>query len=136
MFLNFADIRLNLDFEPGSGSDMPALPGIYAEIHWPTRSLRIGESKNMRTRNKAHLRWADKHRAGTHLPKEANRKGPIVDLAKEWGSESLEHYLVSDDPRLIDRELRVECEKRLHEWARSQTLYCDLNRQRSYRTIK
>ncbi len=113
---------------------MPRGPGIYAEIHWPTMSLRIGESKNVHARNRGHINWANKHRSGTHKEKETNRQGIIVELVKEWGSEGLEHFLISDDPRLADRELRVECEKELHEWARSQTTFRDINTQRSYRT--
>jgi hypothetical protein len=132
--LEYQGIFLNLDFQPGQGGEMPAGPGIYAEIHWPTRSIRIGESKNVRARNRAHIRWADKHQAGSHSPKEANRRGIIVELVKEWGSEGLEHFLISGDPRLADRELRVACEKRLHEWARQQTVFRDINTQRGYRT--
>ncbi|WP_170399034.1 hypothetical protein [Ruegeria arenilitoris] len=131
----YRGIKFNLSFERGCGGEMPAGPGIYAEVHWPTMNIRIGESKNVRSRNRGHIRWADKHKAGTHKPEEANRKGPIVDLVKEWGSEGLEHFLISGDPRLSDRELRVECEKQLHEWARTQTIFVNMNRQRSYRTV-
>lgn len=135
--MEFQGIELNLDFRPGEGSvaNMPTGHGIYAEIHWPTRSIRIGESKAVRARNRSHIRWADKHRNGTHPPKEANRRGPIVDLVKQWGSEGLEYYLISNDPRLEDRELRVECEKFLHEWSRQQDTYRNLNTQRGYRTV-
>jgi len=127
-------IEFNLDFKKGCGGEMPRGPGIYAEIHWPTMSLRIGESKNVHARNRGHINWANKHRAGTHNEKETNRQGIIVDLVKEWGSEGLEHFLISGDPRLADRELRVECEKELHEWARRQTTFRDINTQRGYRT--
>ncbi|HMO08517.1 MAG TPA: hypothetical protein PKD10_12850 [Paracoccaceae bacterium] len=130
-------IRLNLDFVQGRGDvlAMPAGPGIYAEIHWPTRSLRIGESQAVRARNLSHIRWADRHRSGTHNAKEANRRGPIVELVRVWGSEGLEHYLISADARLADRELRVECEKYLHGWARTQTVFCNISTQRGYRTV-
>lgn len=48
----------------GDVSNMPTLGGIDAEIHWPTRSVRIGETGNsMRGRNRSHMRWADKHLA-------------------------------------------------------------------------
>ncbi len=134
MNLSYQGIELNFDFQLGCGGVLPAAPGIYAEVHWPTLTLRIGESKNVRARNLAHNRWADKHKAGTHSPKEANRRGLIVELAKEWGTEGLEHFLISDDPRLADRVLRVACEKHLHEWARHQTTFQNLNRQRGYRT--
>ena len=135
--LSFQGIKLNLEFRPGQGTvdAMPTGHGIYAEVHWPTKSLRIGESKAVRARNRAHMRWAQKHRDGSHTPKEAQRQGPIVELAKAWGAEGLEYYLISDDPRLADRELRVACEKHLHEWARKQTRFRDLNGQRGYRTV-
>lgn len=133
----FQAIRLNLEFSQGSGNvyEMPVGIGIYAEIHWPTRNIRIGESQNVRKRNLAHIRWADKHRLGLHTPREALRRGRIVDLVKQWGSEGLEHYLISNDPRLADRVLRVECEKFLHEWAKTQGDYVDLNTQKGYRTV-
>jgi hypothetical protein len=114
---------------------MPTGHGIYSEVHWPTRSLRIGESAKVRARNLSHMRWASKHRAGTHSEKERMRCGPIVDLAREWGSEGLEYYVISADPRLADRVLRVDCEKFLHEWARQQSDYVNLNNQRGYRTV-
>lgn len=135
--LTFKGIQLNLTFAPGHGdvNRMPVGHGIYAEVHWPTRSLRIGESKAVRARNLAHIRWADKHRQGTHGPREAGRCGVIVELVKAWGSEGLEHYLVSNDPRLADRVLRVECEKYLHDRARNQTDFVNINTQRGYRTV-
>ncbi len=135
--MDFEGIPLHLDFRRGFGdvSKMPTGFGIYAEIHWPTLNLRIGESQNVRARNLAHIRWADKHRFGTHSPKETLRRGRIVDLVKEWGSEGLEHYLITSHPRLADRVLRVECEKFLHAWARTQTQYVDINTQRGYRTV-
>ena len=136
----YRGIKFNLTFTEGNGSveKMPTHGGIYAEIHWPTRSLRIGETGNsMRGRNRFHMRWADKHRNNSHDEKEASRKGIIVDLAKQWGSEGLEYYVITDDERVrIDRKLRVDCEKRLHEWANTQTEYRNINRQRSYRTKK
>ncbi|MEO0344111.1 MAG: hypothetical protein AAF198_11810 [Pseudomonadota bacterium] len=135
----YRNIHLDLTFIEGKGpvSNMPTHGGIYAEIHWPTRSIRIGETGNsMRGRNRSHMRWADKHLEGTHNEKEAARKGPIVDLVREWGSEGLEYYVITDDPRVReDRELRVECEKRLHEWAREQTEFTNINTQRGYRTV-
>lgn len=67
--------------------------------------------------------------------KEAKRNGPIVDLVREWGSEGLEYYLISNDPRLENRVLRVECEKHLHKWAQNQDTYNNINRQRGYRTV-
>ena len=134
--MEFQGIKLNLDFRPGFGDvrKMPTGHGIYAEIHWPTRNIRIGESQAVRARNLSHISWANKHRQGRHGPKEAQRRGLIVELVKIWGSDGLEYYLISNHPRLADRELRVECEKFLHEWARMQTEYLNLNTQRGYRT--
>jgi hypothetical protein len=135
--LEYQGIVLNLDFRPGAGDNdrITTGHGIYAEVHWPTRSLRIGESQNVRARNRQHNAWANKHRAGTHSPKETSRRGAIVDLVKQWGSEGLEHYLISNDARLADRELRVACEMFLHAWSREQTEFRNLNTQRGYRTV-
>ena len=135
--MEFRGIKLNVDFRPGNG-DVNALPtghGIYAQIHWPTQSIRIGESKAVRSRNRGHIRWAEKHKSGTHSPNEANRNGIIVDHAKLYGFDGSECYLISDDARLADREFRVECEKFLHDWARTQNIYRNLNTQRGYRTV-
>ncbi|MEM6382041.1 MAG: hypothetical protein AAF739_05150 [Pseudomonadota bacterium] len=131
-------IQFNLEFVEGEGnvSHMPTHGGIYAEIHWPTRSIRIGETGNsMRGRNRSHMRWADKHRMGTHNARETARQGVIVELAKQWGSEGLEYFVITDDPIIReDREMRVQCEKWLHEWARVQTDFQNVNAQRGYRT--
>lgn len=135
--LSFRGIILNLDFRQGLGDvrNMPTGHGIYAELHWPTRSIRIGESQSVRSRNLSHMRWADKHLDGTHGPKEAGRRGLIVELVKVWGSKGLEYYLISNHSKLADREFRVDCEKFLHEWARGQTDYRNLNTQRGYRVV-
>ena len=134
----YRDIQFNLSFVEGGGNvaNMPTSGGIYAEIHWPTRSIRIGETGNsMRGRNRSHMRWADRHRNCTHNEKETNRQGIIVDLVKEWGSEGLEYYVITEDQRVReDRELRVDCEKQLHKWAQVQTEFRNINTQRGYRT--
>ena len=49
---------------------------------------------------------------------------------KDWGSEGLEYYVITGDPRVReDRELRVDCEKHLHEWAHVQTEFRNINTQ-------
>lgn len=134
----YRDIEFTLAFVRGKGcvDNMPNHGGIYAEIHWPTVSIRIGETGiSMRNRNRSHMRWADRHRNGTHTEKEAARQGIIVELVKEWGSEGLEYYVITDDHRVRkNRELRIDCEKHLHEWARIQTEFRNINTQRGYRT--
>lgn len=57
-----------------------------------------------------------------------------MELAKEWGAEGLEHFVISDDPRFADRALRVACEQFLHGWAHEQTAYRNINTQRGYRS--
>ncbi len=134
----YKGVQLNLSFFKGEGNvgNMPTHGGIYAEIHWPTKSIRIGESgRSMRARNRAHMRWAEKHRRNEHNQQESNRNGIIVDLAKEWGSEGLEYYIITDDPVVRDnRKLRVDIEKYLHEWASEQKEFRNFNTQRGYRT--
>jgi hypothetical protein len=128
-------VMMNLKFVQGQGDNIPAAPGIYAEIHWPTMNIRIGESKNMKSRNQSHKNWARKHKEGSHDERETRRQGQIVDLVKKWGAEGLEHFLISDDPKLEDRVFRVECEKELHRWAKTQTRFKNLNAQTGYRTV-
>ena len=136
--MRYKGVQFNLSFVEGKGDvdNMPTHGGIYAEIHWPTRSIRIGETGiSMRGRNRSHMRWADKHYNSTHNEKETNRQGTIVDLVKEWGSKGLEYYVITDDPKVrVDREFRVDCEKQLHEWAQVQTEFRNINTQRGYRT--
>ena len=134
----YRGVEFNLSFSEGEGdvASMPTHAGIYAEIHWPTRSLRIGETGNsLRGRNRSHLRWAEKHRAGAHKGKVATREGMIVDLAKKWGAKGIEYYVICDDSKVQnDREFRVDCEKHLHQWARVQTEFRNINTQRGYQT--
>lgn len=135
--MEFAGVVLNTNFHPGSG-DIGSLPtghGFSAQIHWPTLGIRNGESGVVRSRNQGHRRWAEKHRLGLHLSKEANRRGIIVEHAMTCGSLGTEFYLISQDQRLADRVFRVECEKLLHEGARNQTTYWNMNTQRGYRTV-
>lgn len=134
--LVFKDFILNVDFPEGEGDveRMPRTPGVYAEIHRPTNYIRIGHAVNMRGRNKAHMSWAEKHRLGTHTkPSEVTRakngNSEITEVAKKWGAEGLEYYVVCDDPRLEDRALREEIENFMHEWCRHQAVYYDMNRE-------
>lgn len=139
----YEGILLNLQFKQGAGdvNEMPTHGGIYAEIHWPTKSLRIGETGNsLRARNRGHLKWAEKHRLGTHTKPEEIRRAengnsPITEHAKIWGAAGTEYYVITDDQNIRqDRKLRVACERYLHEWARQQNTYTNLNTQRGYRT--
>lgn len=146
MSKTYQGIHLNLNFKKGAGAvadninQMPTHGGIYAEVHWPTMSLRIGETGNsMRARNRNHLSWAEKHRLKLHtkpseIKRASNGNSPITELAKKWGSTGIEYYVISDDPEIrSNRELRVACERHLHEWAKSQTTYKNMNTQKGYR---
>lgn len=47
MAIEHAGILLHTDWKPGGGTapeDLPNLPGLYAEIYWPERGVRIGET--------------------------------------------------------------------------------------------
>lgn len=107
--LKFRDYSLNIKFPEGEGdvNKMPSTPGIYAEIHRPTNYIRIGHAANMKSRNKSHMAWAEKHRHGTHTkPSEVTRakngNSEITDVAKKWGAKGLEYYVVCDHPRLSE----------------------------------
>lgn len=141
--LTYNGIHLNLNFIKGKGdvSKMPTHGGIYAEVHWPTMTLRIGETGNsMRARNRGHLTWAEKHRTGTHTKPEEIRRAmngnsTITEHAKKWGAAGIEYYVIVDTPEIQkDRPLRVAVERYLHEWAGTQRTYKNMNTQRGYRT--
>lgn len=131
--------RLNLVFPEGRGSveSMPRCPGVYAEIHRPTNYIRIGSAQEMRGRNKQHIAWAEKHKNGTHTKQsEVNRKGPIVDVAKEHGASGLEYYVVCSDPGMADMAERQAVENFMHDWCRRQTKYLDMNGEAKHKHLR
>lgn len=134
--LRFKDIDLSIDWSPGRGSPLrlPALAGVYAEIHWPTRGVRIGETgRSIRGKIAHDLRWFRSMQDGTAGPEQLRRTLPIALTARKSGAAGFEFYVVSCDPRLIDKALRQEVERFMFVWVARHSHYVDWNRQVSWR---
>jgi hypothetical protein len=55
----FNDIEFNMDWRQGSSprETLPRSYGVYCEIVWPVRGIRIGISKNIWGRHGRHVSW-------------------------------------------------------------------------------
>jgi len=131
--LIFADVVLNMDWRVRHGQELPRCAGIYVEVLWPVRGIRIGQSKNLYSRHKGALRWYRGMKAGTD--RDVNRRGILPDYAREYGDEGLEPFLISSDPTLEDELLRKRVEAHLHEWARKQTVWKNFNTENTSRYL-
>jgi hypothetical protein len=129
-------IELALDSRTGGlrVEDLPALPGIYAEIYRPLMGVRIGETGvSIRGKIRHDIRWFDSMRDGTAPEAQLRRTLPIAEAAKATGAQGFEFHVVSVDPRLADKALRQACERAMFEWVRAVDGLTDWNRQRSWR---
>lgn len=137
MVIEFEGIRLNVSWIEGKGVEpeqLPNRPGIYAEIYWPERGVRIGETGNsIRGKIKHDIRWFEGMKNGTEKPEQLRRTLPIAMAAKRTGKVGFEFYVVSADPGLSDKALRQACERHLFDWVRKQPHFVDWNRQKSWR---
>lgn len=136
-FVEFEGIRLSVSWMPGRGASphlLPDRPGLYAEIYWPERGVRIGETGlSIRGKIRQDIRWMESMHAGTAPPAQLRRTLPIGMAAKRTGRVGFEFYTVSVDPRLADKALRQEAERFMFSWVRGQTEFIDWNRQVSWR---
>lgn len=135
--ITFEGLELNVDWVPGRGlppGTLPALPGIYAEVHWPSRGVRIGETgRSIRAKIAHDLRWFRGMQDGTAGPAQLRRTLPIAVAAKKGGAAGFEFYVVSCDPRLADKALRQDAERFMFQWVANRPEYVNWNRQVSWR---
>lgn len=135
--LKFRGITLDVGFEPGQGAvvgDLPTSPGIYAEIHWPRRGVRIGETgRSIRGKIRHDIRWFDSMQDGSAPAEQLRRTIPIAETAKAHGSAGFEFYVVSADSKLDDKALRQACERHLFGWLEAHPDFESWNHQRSWR---
>ena len=127
---------MNVEWLPGNGSPLllPSVAGVYAEIHWPTGGVRIGETgRSIRAKIAHDLRWFKAMQNGTAGSAQLGRTLPIALAARKSGSEGFEFYVVSSDPRLLAKDLRQDVERFMFAWVRRQPGYVDWNRQVSWR---
>lgn len=135
--IEFEGLRLNVAWIKGQGLSsglLPNQPGLYAEIYWPERGVRIGETgRSIRGKIRHDIRWFNSMRAGTAPPAQLRRTLPIAMAAKRTGALGFEFYVVSADPRLTDKTLRQGAERYLFAWIRERPDWVDWNRQVSWR---
>lgn len=89
----FKGLFLFTDFKPGSGltvKQLPLLPGLYAEVYWPERGLRIGESTSIRRKIRHDIGWIRAMHNGSADEKQLRRTTPITQAAKATGIEGFE----------------------------------------------
>ena len=135
--IEFRGIELNVNWVTGQGTSVNELPtcaGVYAEIYWPERGVRIGETGiSIRGKIRHDIRWFESMRNGTAAPNQLRRTLPIAMAAKKSGSNGFEFYVVSEDSNLTDKEIRQECERFMFKWLEEQIKYINWNRQKSWR---
>lgn len=129
----FEGIRLNMVWARGKAPVLPRGPGVYVEVLWPVRGIRIGQSKDILARHRGALRWYRAMKNGTD--RDANRRGILPDYAREYGADDLEAFLISADPALEDDFLRKRLEAHLHDWARQQTAWKNFNTENTSRYL-
>jgi len=120
-------VKFNMDWRQGASprETLPRDYGVYCEVIWPVRGIRIGISKNIWGRHGGHASWMRSMKKGTGS--RAKRSGPLANHAKDWGDMGLETFTLSIDPRLHNDELRNACETQLHQWAEEQTEWKNFN---------
>ena len=130
---SFLNLKLNMNWRRGQAVELPRTAGVYVEVLWPVKGIRIGHSQNMLQRHRSALGWYRRMKAGTD--RDANRQGILPDYAREHGSDGLEAYVISADPTLTDKPLRLRLEAHLHEWARFQTDWRNYNTENTRRNL-
>lgn len=131
---SFLDLSLNMDWRKGHGRDLPRCAGVYVEVLWPVRGIRIGQSRNIHSRHKGALRWYRAMKDGTD--RNAMRRGILPDYARQYGADGLEPFVISADPVLEDEMLRKRLEAHLHQWARTQTVWRNFNTENTSRYLE
>ena len=123
----YRDIELHVDWVEGYGfrpSVAPSSSGLYAQIYWPDRAVRIGQSSNIVQRLREATSWANAMCEGTAPEDQLRRTSALCQRVKQTGNEGFEYFLISDDPRFTDHSLRLEYEAFLFGWFQSN---CELS---------
>lgn len=118
----FRDIHLNVTWVEGSGfnpTNAPSSSGLYAQVYWPDRAVRIGQSSNIRQRLREATAWVHAMHQGTAPENQLRRTSELCERVKETGNEGFEYFLISDDRCFSDHSLRLECEAFLFGWFES-----------------
>lgn len=133
-------ILLNVDWVKANDVPVDALPrsaGVYAQIHWKSNGVRIGESSNIRQRHQESRSWLRGMHDGTADATQLRRNNVFCQAAKRDGEAGFGHCVISTDPALEDKGLRDEIERYLFAWVANHPVYHDFNFQPGYRnTLK
>ena len=120
----FKGIELNVNWAEGEGfsaSDAAAVAGLYAQVYWPDRAVRIGQSSNIRNRLREATAWANAMHRGRASEDQLRRTSELCERVKATGNEGFEYFLISRDQRLFEASLRLECEAFLFGWCESRS---------------
>lgn len=133
----YKGIKFNTDWNENNSLDVESLPnspGIYAEIYWETKGVRIGETgRSIRGKIKHDIGWFNSMHDRSAPAEQLRRTIPIAEVAKKFGSKVFSFYVVSQDSRLEDKEIRQECERFLFQWVEENPRYINWNFQKSWR---
>lgn len=131
----FKDIALNVDWTSATDIPVDKLPttaGLYAQIHWRSNGVRIGEAANIRSRHQQARSWFKAMHAGTANEDQLRRNNVFCQAAKRDGEFGFGHCIISTDPRLQHKALRTEIEEYLFIWVANHPIYNDFNFQSGY----
>lgn len=134
-YLVFKGVRLDIDWRLDKDVPIELLPkacGLYAEIHWASMGVRIGESINIRARHQEGRSWMRQMHAGTAKASELRRDNVFCQAVKRDGVAGFGHCLISTDPVLASERLRLEIERYLFIWVADHPIYQDFNFQQGY----
>lgn len=131
----FKGIELNVEWTRTTDIPIDQLPttaGLYAQIHWRSNGVRIGEAANIRSRHQQARSWFNAMHAGTAKEDQLRRNNVFCQAAKRDGESGFGHCIISTDPRLQDKVLRIEIEEYLFIWVAHHPVYQDFNFQAGY----
>lgn len=134
--LDYKGIILNVDLQRENDmpvDSLPTVPGIYAQIHWRSMGVRIGESVNIRARHQQARSWFKGMHSGTAHPSQLKRNNVFCQAAKRDGENGFGHCVISTDPLLKSDLLRHEIEEFLFAWVANHPIYRDFNFQGGYK---
>lgn len=136
--LVYKSVELNVHWIPEQSLKHSQFPlksaGLYAQIHWKSHGVRIGMSKNLRSRIYKGSRWIKGMHDGTESVEQLGRakNNPFCEAAVRDGLFGFGHYLISCDIKLANESFRSEVEHFLFDWVAKHAIYKDFNFQQDY----
>mgnify|MGYP005862266707 CR=1 FL=1 len=115
----YRGLYLHVNWIKGSGfyaRDAPKSSGLYAQIYWPEKAVRIGQSSDIRSRLSEATAWAKAMHLGTARVEQLRRTSEICERVKATGNSDFEYFVISESPEFSDKAFRLECEAFLFGW--------------------